>query len=33
MSTTDNPEKISDELQSDKVSDLAAFIFFGIALA
>jgi len=33
MSATDNPEKISDELQSDKASDLAAFIFFGIALA
>jgi len=33
MSATDNPEKISDELQSDKASDLAAFVLFDTALS
>jgi hypothetical protein len=33
MSAADGSEKIPDELQSDKASDLAAFVLFGKALA
>jgi len=33
MSAADGSEEILDELQSDKASDLAAFMFFGKALA